>query len=62
MDENMKTVTAAGCILLITIFCNNVFAAPLSDSDMIDILTQSVCLDRSGKPTTQIPYMTIANP
>jgi hypothetical protein len=53
----MKTVTAAGCILLIIIFCNPVFATPLSDSDMINILTQSVCLDRSGKPATQIPYI-----
>ena len=52
----MKTVIT-GCSLLVAIFSNSTFAAPLSESDMISFLTQSFCLDNSGKPTSQIPYI-----
>ncbi len=37
--------TSAGC------------AASLNDNDMLNFLTQSLCLDAAGKPTTQIPII-----
>ena len=52
----MKIVITACTVLLIT-FSASAFAAPLSDRDMINFLTQSLCLDNSGKPTSQIPYI-----
>jgi hypothetical protein len=33
------------------------FAAPLSNNDMLNFLTQSLCLDAAGKPTSQIPVV-----
>lgn len=44
-------------ILLVVGITSAACATSLSDSDMVNFLTQSLCLDASGKPTKQIPLI-----
>ena len=38
-------------------FSSVVYAAPLSTNDMVDFLAQSLCINSSGKPTSQLPII-----
>jgi hypothetical protein len=56
--EDFMLRTIVGVMLFIMLgLIDTASAASLSESDMVDFLTQSLCLDTAGKPTSQTPVI-----